>query len=130
MKKYLTIAAVLGAIAFLSVSYLAKADTAAVPAAAVDATAAPAPGAPIVVPPAPPAAPGDTVVAFVKDHDMCNLMATAPTTEGAQPTADARDAAYKKCMLGKSHTEAELKKEADDKAAKDKAAVAPAPAAK
>jgi hypothetical protein len=122
MKKYLALAAVLGAIAFISVSYLAQAQTggAAAPAAAT-APAAPAVAAAPAADAAPAAAP---VATFEQDNDTCSMISSAPTTEGAAPSAEAKDAAYKKCMIGKGHTEEELKKAADAKAAATPAAPA------
>lgn len=124
MKKYLTLAAVLGAIAFISVSYLAQAEEKMMAPAAVAAPAAEAPAA------APAAS-------YAADNDTCGMLSSAPTTEGSAPSADAKDAAFKKCMMGKGHTEEELKKaaEAEKKAAEGKApaaeaAPAAAPAAK
>ncbi|MBI3441163.1 MAG: hypothetical protein HY052_05085 [Proteobacteria bacterium] len=131
MKKYLTLAATLGAIAFISVSYLAQ---------ATEQAAAPAAGTAMIAAPAPAAAPAaSAATSFKVDSDTCNMLSSAPTTEGSAPTADAQAAAFKKCMMGKGHTEEELKKAEDDaKAAKKdapaeaapKADAAPAPAAK
>ena len=111
MKKYLTLATLLGAIAFLSVSYLAQADEK--PTAPAMMHAMPEPE---------PMHPGAAQSPFKMDHDMCSMLASAPTTEGAAPSAEARDTAFKKCMIGKGHTEEELKKADDEASAADKAA--------
>ena len=119
MKKYLTLAAILGAIAFISVSYLAQADEKAAVAPTAVMEAAPAPAA---------------AGSFAADSDTCTMLSSAPTTEGAAPSDEAKAASFTKCMTGKGHTEEELKKAADDKAAKPadapKTDAAPAPAAK
>ena len=112
MKKYLTLAAVLGAIAFASVSYLAHAQ-------GEPATDKPAAAAPMTGAAAAPASAEPTL--FEKDKDMCTVIASAPTTEGAVPGEDAKTAAYKQCMMGKGHTEEELAKDAEAAAAKEKA---------
>lgn len=114
MKKYLALAALLGVIAFVSVSYLAQADEHAVDQKTEAAAPATAP-----------------VATFAQDHDACDMMAAAPSTEGVAPSAEVKDAAYTKCMMGKGHTEEEMKKAAEEKAAAEaaKAAETPAPAA-
>lgn len=94
MNKYLSLAAVLGAIAILSVSYLAQADQ----HAATEATTTMAVEA--------PAAPVD---AFAASHEECTTMAAAATTEGAMPTDEQKAASYKSCMMGKGHTEEQMK---------------------
>lgn len=109
MKKYLALAAFLGAIAFVSVSYLAQADEHAVAAPAVQADAA-------------------APASFEQNHDMCGMMAAAPTTEGVAPSDEEKSASYTKCMMGKGHTEEELKKAAADAAAKAEAPAHDAPA--
>ena len=128
MKKYLTLAAILGALAFISISYLAQANDKmdAAPAAAMHVADA-APSAPSA-PPAPPAPP----TPFAIDSDMCTMLSSAPTTEGSVPTTEAKDTAFKKCMIGKGHTEEELKKADDAKKAdmKEMPPTAPVPAAK
>lgn len=126
MKKYLTFAAVLGAIAFLSVSYLAQADqhttdAAAAPAAATTAVAADAAAAPAAAPEMTP---------YAKDLADCEALSAAAPAEGAAaPTAEEKAAADKKCMIGKGHTEEEIAKEDAAKKAAADAAAAAAPAA-
>ncbi len=100
MKKYLTLAAVLGAIAFLSVSYLAQAQQ---PAAGA------APAAPAVMAPAAPAA--DAGGAYAKDRAECDALASASSTEGAAPSATDKAASLKKCLSGKGHSDDEITKE-------------------
>jgi hypothetical protein len=106
MKNYLTLAAFLGAIAFLSVSYLAQAQSEAItpPDASVSA---PAPDA------APAPADGMTgeVTGFAKDLAECESLASAATTEGATPSAEEKAATTKKCLMDKGHTEEEIAKE-------------------
>src|SRR3990172_4138276 len=89
MKKYLTLAFALGAIALISISYLAQAEQKA------DTVAAPAADAPAAM------APADM---YAIDSDMCNTMASAPTDTAAAPSMEAKDAAFKECMTGKGHT--------------------------
>lgn len=111
MKKYLTLAAFLGAIAFLSVSYLAQAEPEAAPAAAAAASA-------------PAAAPA--VVDFAKDKAECDTLAAAATTEGATPTEAQKAESVHKCLVGKGHTEDAIKAEAEKAKAAAPAAEAPA----
>jgi hypothetical protein len=119
MKKYLTLAAILGAIAIISVSYLAQADQ-----KAADAGAAPAAAM------APAAATAPVADTYAMDSDMCNTMASAPTDSAAAPAADAKDAAFTKCMTGKGYTKEVLaQKAADAKAKTDVAAKDAAPKA-
>jgi hypothetical protein len=110
MKKYFTIAALLGAIAFASVSFLAQADekfdaagnVAVKESAAVAATPAGAPAADA------PAAEGDAGVAAeavaapsdaAEDDEECAVAASSKNS------AEETDAAYKKCMAEKGHTD-------------------------
>jgi hypothetical protein len=129
MKNYLALAIVLGAIAFVSVSYLAQAQpkTGAVTTAVETATEAPAAPAADVV----DAATGtEAPVAdmYAKDKEECTTMSSAATTEGAEMSAEATEAAFKKCMMDKGHTEAEITAKADEeaKAAEEKADETPA----
>ena len=101
MKKYLSLAAVLGAVAFLSVSYLAQAQTPAAGATTTTTTTAA---------PAPAAAP-DAVVTYAKDRAECDVLASAATTEGAMPTDADKAASVKKCLAGKGHSLDEVTKE-------------------
>ncbi|MCE9507965.1 MAG: hypothetical protein K8R48_06605 [Alphaproteobacteria bacterium] len=121
MKKYLTLAAILGAIAFISVSYLAQAEPkdATAPAAAM----------------APATAPVSAADAYAADLDMCKTMTSAPTdSAAAAPSEEAQKAAFKKCMNDKGHNDDEIKaadeKAAADKKAADEKAAAPAEAPK
>jgi hypothetical protein len=125
MKKYLSLAAVLGAIAFLSVSYLAQAQQPAAGGAMAPAAAPAAPAAPAAAPTAPAAAP-DAASAYTKDRAECDALASAPTTEGAAPSDADKAAALKKCLVGKGHSEDEITKA---EAAKSAAPAAPTPAA-
>ena len=111
MKKYLSLAVVLGAIAFLSVSYLAQAQAPAAPSAP-EATAG-TPVAPAVV--------------YAKDRSECDALASAPTTEGVAPSDADKAVALKKCLVGKGHTDDEISKEEAQHAAP--AAIAPPAAA-
>ena len=131
MKKYLTLAAILGAIAFLSVSYLAQADekTEMAPAAAEKPADAPAAPADAMAAPAAPVAPAAEPTAYEKDADMCDILASSPTTEGTPPTAEAKDTAFKTCITGKGHTDDEMKMAADKKKAAATPAAPTAPAA-
>jgi hypothetical protein len=111
MKKYLALATLLGAVAFLSVSYLAEAQQ-------------PAADAPPVA-----AAPADAATAFAKDKADCEVLAAASTTEGAAPSDADKAATVKKCLTSKGHSEEEITKE--NAAAAPVAPAAPeAPAAK
>lgn len=85
MKKYLSLAIVLGAIAFASVSFLAQAEPEATAVEHAMDAAAPA---------------ADQAA---KDAADCTAMAATPTTEGAQPTDAEKDAAFKKCITDKGH---------------------------
>jgi hypothetical protein len=106
MKKYLTLAAILGATAFLSVSYVAQAQQppGAAPAAApAPAAAAPDAGGAMQAAPA--------AVGYAKDRAECDALASAPTTEGAAPSDADKAASLKKCLVGKGHSEDEITKE-------------------
>ena len=127
MKKYITFAAILGLIAFISVSYLAQAQSQNTPAISAPTSAQK------------PASTPDTHalpphVAYMKDSIECNSLAAAANTEGATPTPAAKEEAFKKCMMGKTHTADEITKE--EEMAKSqmtppaKQPVAPPPAAK
>ena len=119
MKKYLTLAALLGIIAFISVSYLAQAtEHADAPAAA------PISGAAEYTPPATPAA----APSFAMNKDMCNTMTAAPAAEGTAPSEETKAAAFKKCMMDKGHTEEDLKKAAEEDKAKAATETPAAPA--
>ncbi|MEZ0224746.1 MAG: hypothetical protein ACAH83_09355, partial [Alphaproteobacteria bacterium] len=110
MKKYFTIAAVLGVIAFASVSFLAQADQQSGTVMAQTKTA-------------PAGDPSDGEAAadnaammpidgkFDKDDQDCSTKASAPDPKknGEQPSDAQRDKSYKKCMLGRGHTQEELK---------------------
>lgn len=116
MKKYLTIASVLGVIAFASVSFLAQADQQ--PAGAHTAVAAEEKAAaPAAADPSDGEAAADNAAAastpaddkFAKDDQDCATDATTPGKDGAVPTDADKDAAYKNCMQKKGHSAAELK---------------------
>ncbi|TAL27101.1 MAG: hypothetical protein EPN97_18260 [Alphaproteobacteria bacterium] len=110
MKKYFTIAAVLGVIAFASVSFLAQADQQSGNVVAQGKTA-------------PAGDPSDGEAAadnaammpvdgkFDKDDQDCSAVAATPDPKknGAQPTDAQREKSYKKCMIGKGHSQEELK---------------------
>jgi hypothetical protein len=117
MKKYLTLAAVLGTIAFLSVSYIAQAQQPAAPAATAPA-AAPAAGSAMQA--AVPAA-----STYAKDHAECEALASAPSTEGAAASDAEKTATLKKCLVAKGHTLAEIATE-EAKSAAPAAPAAPA----
>jgi 2-oxoisovalerate dehydrogenase E2 component (dihydrolipoyl transacylase) len=103
MKKYLSLAAVLGAIAFLSVSTMAQAQAPAAPAApAAAAPAAPATGGAMMAAPA--------AGAYAKDRMECDALASAPSTEGAAPSDADKEASIKKCLAGKGHSADEITK--------------------
>jgi len=104
MKKYLTLAAVMGAIAFLSVSTFAQAQApAAAPAGGAAMAPAAAPAAGSAMPAASPAA-----VTYAKDRAECDTLASAPSTEGAAPSAADKEASIKKCLGAKGHSADEI----------------------
>jgi len=108
MKKYLSLAAVLGAIALLSVSTVAQAQqpaaaSATTPAGAPVPVAAPATGSAMQA-----AAPAS--VTYTKDRSECDALASAPSTEGAAPSAADKEASIKKCLAGKGHAADEITK--------------------
>jgi hypothetical protein len=110
MKKYFTIAAVLGAIAFASVSFLAQADQQSgnvIAQQKIAASGDPSDGEAA----ADNAAMMPIDGKFDKDDQDCSTKASTPDPKknGEQPTDAQVEKAYKKCMLGKGHTQAELK---------------------
>lgn len=110
MKKYFTIAAVLGVIAFASVSFLAQADQQS-GNAMVKQKAAPAPDPSDGEAAADNAAMMPLDSKFDTDDQACAVKADTPDPKknGEQPTDAQRDKVYKKCMLDKGHTQAQLK---------------------
>lgn len=140
MKKYLTLAVVLGAVAIGSASYLAYAEpqTGAVKTAIEKAveTKAEAVAAPVttdvVIAPAATDAAAMPVDMFAKDSEACAAVPVVADKEGKMPSDADKAAALDKCMMDKGHTAEELKTKAEEaaKAAEAaKGAVAPAPAA-
>ena len=110
MKKYLSLAAVLGAIAFLGASYIAQAEQPAAPVAAAPSVVSAAPAAPAAA------------TTYAKDRAECDALASAPSTEGAAPSDAGKTAALIKCLTAKGHNADEITKE---EAAKTPAAPAP-----
>jgi hypothetical protein len=117
MKKYLTLAAFLGAIAFLSVSYLAQAEPEAGAAMTTTTTTSTTTTA---------TAPAAELTGYAKDLAECNTLAAAPSTEGATPSAEEQAAAAHKCLIGKGHTEEMIKAEAEKAKAAETPAAPPA----
>jgi hypothetical protein len=90
MKKYLTLAAVLGAIAFLSVSYLAQAESETkAPAAATEAvtTTAPADAA---------------TIDLNKISADCKESASAAKADGSKPSEEEVTKAFDACLKQKT----------------------------
>ncbi len=85
MKKYLTLAALLGAIAFASVSFLAQAEENVAPAAE-QAMEAAAPAVDAAVAPA------------VSVEEDCKASASVAKADGTMPSAEEVDAAVKACV--------------------------------
>jgi hypothetical protein len=91
MKKYLTLAAVLGAIAFLSVSYLAQAESETkAPAAATEAATAPADAAAAVA------------VDLNKISADCKEAASAAKADGSKPSEEEVTKAFDACLKEKT----------------------------
>ncbi len=123
MKKYLTIAAVLGVIAFASVSFLAQADQQ--PTGAADNVAASENAAPAdAADGASTADPSDGEAAadqaestqsdskaekFAADDQTCATDASTPNRNGSSPSDVQKNRAYRKCMQMKGHSAAEMK---------------------
>lgn len=122
MKKYLTIAAVLGVIAFASVSFLAQADQQPADNVMVKQKAAPdaeatdpsdgeaeadkaAADSDAAASPEMPAAD----VKFTADDSSCATEADTPDKAGNSPTDAQKNTAYRKCMQVKGHSAAEMK---------------------
>jgi hypothetical protein len=97
MKKYLTFAAILGAAAFLSVSFLAQA-------------ADKAPSAEEEKPASEKAFVASPDLAYARDRAACDI-ATTPATEDASQDPATKADALKKCLLSKGHTDEEVTKE-------------------
>jgi hypothetical protein len=125
MKKYLTIAAVLGVIAFASVSFLARADQqpahnvilakqdASQPAMDPSDGEAAADKADASVAPATPES-SDPGAKFTHDDGECADKSETPDKAGNPPTDTQKNTAYRKCMQMKGHSAAELKKNGVD----------------
>jgi len=124
MKKYFLIAALLGVIAFGSVSYLAiAADGKDAAPSAAESNAAPSKSVPAAAVEDPSEgeaeadhaaieAPADT---FESDRAECDIAAARPREEGGAAPSDADKAkAFTKCMGDKGHTEDEIKAKAGD----------------
>lgn len=95
MKKYLALALALGAIAFVSVSFLAQAEPQADNTTMMSMEKAPD-DAVAMTPAVDPAA---------KDKEDCAAMAATPGADGAAPSEEAKNAAFEKCMASKGHGE-------------------------
>jgi hypothetical protein len=121
MKNYFVIAALLGVIAFGSVSYLAQAEDKSadkvMPAAAANSVPAPA-----VADPSDGEAEADEAAAadvpadtFETDRAECDIKAAKPREEGgAAPSEEEKASSFKKCMGDKGHTEDEIKAKTGD----------------
>ena len=120
MKKYLTFAFLLGAVALISVSSITQAqeDVVASPAVVAEKIAVPAE---IVVTPVVP-----SNEAYLKDSAECHALASASMTEGIVPSDGRKAAAFKKCMLDKKYSEEDIAKgEATDKEVTDEKVTPP-----
>jgi len=122
MKKYLTIAAILGIIAFASVSFLAQADANTpthVKMAAASAAADPSDGE-AAADNADAAESDDTATVkdadtFEADHDTCAAGSTGlKDADGKDASAEKMAAAYTQCMHDKGHNDDELKAHASE----------------
>lgn len=92
MKKYLTFAAILGAIAFLSVSYLAQAESEAVKEAVTATTTAETPAAPAV----------EGQIDLAKITEECKTEAAADKADGTKKTEEETTAAFNDCLKTKT----------------------------
>ena len=124
MKKYLTFAFLVSAVALTSFSYLAQAqtltqgDVVASPAITIEKVAIPAE---IVVIPVVP-----SNEAYLKDSAECHALASASMTEGIVSSDGRKAAAFKKCMLDKKYSEEDIAKgEATDKEVTDEKVTPP-----
>lgn len=97
MKKYLTIAAVLGAIAFVSVSFLAQATE---PAAAVSTT--------VETNAAAPAAEATTTTTVAADATKECEASVAASFEGKTPSDEEKAAAVKACVDAKATADTQV----------------------
>ena len=104
MKNYLTLAAILGAIAFVSVSFLAQAE----PEAQDAMQRAASPAVPVANDIAAEAIAEPVVDPEVSDSDECLSLAAAPNAEGHEPTAAEKDAAFAACMAAREKDKAEV----------------------
>lgn len=113
MKKYLTLAAVLGAIAFLSVSYLAQADSDAV-ATQVDAAVTEAKDAAAVTTQATEGAPAvEGKIDLAKITEECKTEAAKDKADGTKPSAEENTAAFAACLKAKTNAAMEETKPVD-----------------
>ena len=102
MKKVTAFAAILGTITLISSAFVvpAQAQSAAAPKTSAIHTAVDA---------AVKKAPSD-VDTFAKDSDECMTKSSASSTEGDEPSEDVVNDNYKKCMIGKGYTAAQIEK--------------------
>jgi hypothetical protein len=124
MKNYLTIAFVLGVIAFASVSFLAQADQQsaggamkqkAAPADASDGSDAS--DSSNATDPSDGEAAADKAAStddskgdkFAKDDQECAQSSSAPRKDGSSPTDSEMNHAYRRCMQMDGHSAAEMK---------------------
>ncbi len=118
MKKYFLIAALLGVIAFGSVSYMAlAADSKDAAPPAAESNVAPSKSVPSVDPSEGEAEADHAAVAdtFEADRAECDIAAAKPREEGGAAPSDAdKTKAFTKCMGDKGHTEDEIKAKAGD----------------
>lgn len=91
MKKYITFAAFFAVAILAELSFSARAEDGAAPAVSAKNADAPA------------------VSSYEKDHANCDAMASVPVTEGEEPSAEMKAGAVRKCLLGKGHSEDEIK---------------------
>jgi hypothetical protein len=111
MKKYVSLAAILGAIACVSVSLPAQAQPSDAPATAPPVIAVP------------------EANTYAKDRAECDALVSAPTTEGAAPSEGDKTAALTRCLTVKGHSADEIKKEEAAKATPAPPAASTDPAA-
>jgi hypothetical protein len=117
MKNYFLTAALLGIIAFGSVSYLALAADPSpaeksVPASRIEAPDADPSDGEAEADAALVEAPADT---FESDRAECDIAAAKPREEGGAAPSDAdKEKTFKKCMGDKGHTEDEIKAKTGD----------------
>jgi len=105
MKKYLSLAVVLGALAFISVSFLAQAEP---ETSKVETVVEQAVESDVAAPEMAIEAVTPEVDAFIKDAEDCEA-SVAVANEGKETAPEAHDSAFISCLTAKGYSEEDVK---------------------